>query len=148
MMFGLFGRSRRKPAPAPRKGARLSLEPLERRDLLAVAPITLSPVPFLGPGTGATVPAPQPPSRVTIVSFEAIEVAPGIWTFQGQVSGQGVAGQQVSLGGFPGLQGRKLTIQQDGSFSLTIRLPVSLDGTATAQTGGSNLALTPVWSTD
>ncbi len=82
--------------------------------------------------------ASSPPSEsigapISLVNFQAIEEPGNVWTFQGQVIGQNVAGLTVLFGGLPSLQGMSAVVEEDGWFHLTIQLQQGESGTATAQ---------------
>jgi hypothetical protein len=73
-------------------------------------------------------------NALTIVDFEAIEEEQDIWTFQGKVTGENVAGLVVRFGGLRSLRDQMATVGEDGQFSLTLRLGPREMGTATART--------------
>jgi hypothetical protein len=142
-MFQFLNRALRTRRSGTAQRRPLLVEALEARDLLSTLPVTHT---LLAPPTPA-VHAPHPgnpidgmTSRCKIIAFKAIEQGDGIWTFTGKVIGGGTTGQTVQLGGLLSLKGRRATIADDGTFSITLRLHSGDDGTATAHTGSSNLA--------
>jgi hypothetical protein len=55
-------------------------------------------------------------------------VSGNIWTFTGHVTGAYVDGETVTFSGTPAVNGQKVTVQADGSFSLTVLLSVGETG--------------------
>jgi hypothetical protein len=132
-----------------------SLESLEMRDLCAAV------LPFSGsrPGSegwGYAISAAsdlpvseQDPASPTISDFEAVQEAPGIWTFRGRVTGDDLVGMDVTLGGLPSLNGQVVQVEEDGWFYCTVQLQPGEHGKATAQASDwlghvSNVAVTRV----
>jgi hypothetical protein len=145
------------PRPLPQKPHHVqpSLESLETRDLCAA--MLLSSGARLESDEGgysisaaSDVPVPeQDATRPIISDFEAIEEAPGIWTFRGQVTGDDMAGMTVTLGGLPSLNGQVVQVEEDGWFYCTVQLQAGEHGMATAQATDwlgnvSNVAVTRV----
>jgi hypothetical protein len=72
-------------------------------------------------------------SNAPVISdFVASEGTNNYWTFTGKVTDESAAGLTVTLGGVTGLDGSKVTVQADGTFSFTIQLEAGVSGTAMA----------------
>jgi hypothetical protein len=118
-----FSRARSQP---PRFRARLRLEGLEGRDCPSVVvlgadlpsePSLLSPVRWTS----------DPPE---IVNFTAQQVGNGLYVFTGQVVSENPGGLLITFGGgVPTVAGQTVETDENGNFSLTIRLRT--DGTDT-----------------
>jgi hypothetical protein len=67
----------------------------------------------------------------TITEFDCSQ-GPNGWTFYGRISGAYPAGVTITFGGLSGLANQRVTVQADGSFSLTVPLGNGDYGTATA----------------
>jgi hypothetical protein len=103
--------------------------------------------------TGTTLTASPAALVPSIQDFGAAEERTDVWTLEGRVLGDSVAGLLVSFGGLPSLEGRTAVVEDDGWFHLTIQLQPGESGTATAQTTDlagrrSNLARTLICPTD
>jgi hypothetical protein len=82
----------------------------------------------------ATMQVAVAPAAPTISNFSAAGGAANCWTFFGSVSGPGLTGLEVQLGGLPSLNGETAVVKSDGTFSITIQLLAQGDsGTAWAQ---------------
>jgi hypothetical protein len=88
-----------------------------------------------GNNTGVMCPI-EPPS---IVNFRAIYNGNNNWTLTGVVSGQGMAGRNVMLGGIPSLDNNNASasVQDSGSFSYTFTAQPGECGGVVAQVTNS-----------
>jgi hypothetical protein len=84
-----------------------------------------------------------------ISNFTASQSSGNYWTFTGQVTDdQSVAGLVVTLGGLPSIQGKTVTVNSNGWFTVTIQLKAGESGTATAQTNDWwGMASNTAWTT-
>jgi hypothetical protein len=69
-----------------------------------------------------------------ITEFTATAGAGGFWTFSGKVTDESRLGLTVRFGGIPALNGKTAMVNEDGEFSITVKLGPNDTGTATAQT--------------
>ena len=154
-MFGFPDRRRREPPTGQRSRVQLALEALETRDLCMAVSLFSTSFTALGEGASTTsivsdLPEGEQDTRgPTISDFEAIEEAPGIWTFRGRVAGDDMVGRDVALGGLASLNGKVAQVEEDGWFYCTVQLQPGEHGLATAQTSDwlghvSNVAVTRV----
>jgi hypothetical protein len=118
-MFGLFRR-----ASTPGSGLRgrtfLRLESLEWRD----QPSDLTLVVIESDAGQASRPQNQAPQ---IVNFMAHEITNGLFLITGKVVDESPGGLTVTLAGSTAGAGQTVTTNSDGTFSMTLQLPV--DGT-------------------
>lgn len=68
-----------------------------------------------------------------ISNFVAVQGADGYWTFKGTVNDQNPGTCTVTLTGLPQLNGQKVSVAADGTFSYTVWLPAGTWGTVGAQ---------------
>lgn len=73
-------------------------------------------------------------STPSIANFLATEGANNQWTFTGTVTDESAAGLSIIFGGLASLIGQSTTVQQNGTFSLTIQLQVGEQGQASVKT--------------
>ncbi len=72
--------------------------------------------------------------RPSIVGFHGTEEEDGWWTFSGRVEADSPGGLLVVLGGIPTLVEKTAEVNEDGTFSIRVRLGDCEGGLATAQT--------------
>jgi large repetitive protein len=70
-----------------------------------------------------------PPS---ILNFRADLISGTTWVFTGSVSDESAPGLTVHFGGLPSLEGKSITVGDDGTFSFTVALAPGEEGMATA----------------
>lgn len=73
-------------------------------------------------------------ARDPAIVVYAQEGEDGVWTFTGRVEADSPGGLPVFFGGLPTLVGETAEVDEDGNFSLTIRLGECEGGLVTAQT--------------